>query len=144
MDARGMLLDGFRYDDWANRRWIEGLGEWKDASRPFQILEHILQAQLIWLGRCGVETEVVRTDEGLDGAFARVSREWQAFLEEADLDLPIAYATRDGRDFVNEVGQIALHVLHHGTYHRGHLRGLAEAEGVARFPESDLILYFRE
>ncbi len=44
---------------------------------------------------------------------------------------------------MNFVSEITEHVINHGTYHRGHLRGLAEAEGIS-FPDTDLIVYLRE
>jgi uncharacterized damage-inducible protein DinB len=42
------------------------------------------------------------------------------------------------------VSDIAAHVVNHGTYHRGQLRERAEADGLDDFPETDLILFFRQ
>lgn len=69
---------------------------------------------------------------------------WRLFLDDADLDQEVAYVNMAGQHYVNTVEQIALHVINHGTYHRGHLRGLAESEGLDDFNDTDLILYFRE
>lgn len=42
------------------------------------------------------------------------------------------------------LSEVAHHVFNHGTYHRGHLRGLADAAGFEDFPETDLIRFYRE
>ena len=39
---------------------------------------------------------------------------------------------------------MAHHVLNHGTYHRGHLRGLAYAEGWDDFHDTDYSAWLRE
>jgi uncharacterized damage-inducible protein DinB len=41
------------------------------------------------------------------------------------------------------IGEIAHHVINHGTYHRGHLRGLCDAAEFTEFPDTDLIKFYR-
>jgi uncharacterized damage-inducible protein DinB len=147
MDLRQWILEGFTYDAWANRRWADRLGSFNDperANRATEILMHILDAQRIWLTRCGAMVEFDKRDEHL-GAFAESSAQaWRMFIEMSSLEETIDYRTMAGDPYSNTIGEIALHVINHGTYHRGHLRGLAELEGLKDFQDTDLILYWRE
>ncbi len=144
MDLRETLFEGFRYDLWANRQWAASIGSFKDMLRAQHVLEHILKAQKNWLTRCGVEVVEPIDNVALGDLFEHYSGAWEMLLAELPLDHRVSYRTIAGQPQTSSLGQIARHVINHGTYHRGHLRGLAEAEGVEDFPESDLILWFRE
>ena len=139
-----ILKRGFRYDCWANRLWLDHLGRFKDMERPFSVMEHILTAQQIWLERCGGALNEEKANLALEQLFAVTSRSWIDLISEAEPNEVIAYQNFKGENYEQALGDIALHVLNHGTYHRGQLRGLAQAEGLADFPETDLILYLRE
>ena len=144
MDIKRTLATGFEYDLWANRRWLDNLGGFKRLDRAQAILEHMLSAQHIWLQRCGVKLEHGRENIALHGLFQANSEIWQVVLDESDVDSLVTYLTSRGEQYTESVGQIMFHVLNHGTYHRGQLRQLAEEDGFENFPETDLILYFRE
>lgn len=144
MDLVTFLKNGFEYDRWANRQWLARLGGFKHMERPLQVLEHILGAQKTWLTRCGVDLEQVTTDQPLERLFGTTADTWIQLIDEVNLDEIIDYTTSAGVKYSQPFAQIALHVINHGTYHRGHLRGLADAEGYQNFPETDLIFYLRE
>ena len=145
MELHILLRNGFDYDLWANRQWIGALGGFKAYTTEAQhVLEHILTSQRIWLERCGVEVYDEAVDIRLDGLFETMARTWQARLEDVDGDEPITYTTMRGEIYTNTISQIAYHVLNHGTYHRGHLRGLAQADGFNDFPETDLVVFLRK
>lgn len=144
MEARQIILQGFEYDLWANRQWIRAIGSFKDLTRAHTILEHILRAQSIWLERCGRPVDLPGENTDLSTVFAASSRSWIAFIEDANLDEVVHYNNLQGVPYQETVGKIALHVINHGTYHRGHLRGIAMSEGNEKFPETDMIAYFRE
>lgn len=137
------LTEGFRYDLWANRIWLSHLGAFKNMNRPLEILEHIHGAQVIWLIRCGVEFGDSKKDMSLADLFADSTEIWIQFLKDRELDEPLTY-NREGVDYTHTLGEIAMHVINHGTYHRGHLRGLAEGDGYIDFPDTDFALYLRE
>jgi uncharacterized damage-inducible protein DinB len=145
MELRILLRNGFDYDLWANRVWIDALGGFnRYLDRAQETLEHILAAQQIWLDRCGATVFPEQENVRLQELFEITARAWQVMLEESDGDEPITYANSRGEVFTNTIAQIAYHVLNHGTYHRGQLRGLAEADGFDGFPETDLILFLRK
>lgn len=144
MDLRQNLIERFDYDYWANRQWWSALGRFKDLSKPQAVLEHMLTAQRVWLSRIGVEVSQAGENLNMDDLMGLVNRAWKMVLTEAPLEQAIAYRTSHGVEYVNTIGQIAGHVANHGTYHRGQLRGLAQCEGLENFPETDLILFYRE
>ena len=144
MDLRHDLIERFDYDLWANRQWWTALGKMKDLARAQATLEHILTAQRIWLSRMGVEVSQASENLGIDDVAVFVNRAWKMVVTDSVLEQPITYRNLAGFEFTNTVGQIANHVINHGSYHRGQLRGQAQAEGLENFPETDLIVFYRE
>jgi uncharacterized damage-inducible protein DinB len=144
MDLRQDLIERFDYDLWANRQWWAAVGKLKDLARAQASLEHILTAQRVWLSRLGVEVSQASENLGIDDVAVFVNRAWKMVVSDSALDQPITYRNLAGFEFTNTVAQIANHVVNHGTYHRGQLRGQAQAEGLESFPETDLIVFYRE
>lgn len=134
----------FDYDHWATRRWLSVLPNLKNLGRAHEILEHMLMAQRVWLTRIGVEVPTQASDFELSALFVQFNGLWKWVAEDADLNAEIEYENMQGDRFRNTIREIAAHVVNHGTYHRGQLRGLAEAEGFEGFPDTDLIHFLRE
>ena len=128
----------FDYDLWATKRWIPAA----EAMGETHLLAHILASSQVWLGRCKHEEPDSREDLGLDVRLEQSHAAWQAFLENANLQDKVFYTNTRGESFTNTIEEIVQHVINHGTYHRGHLRGIAEERRVD-FPETDLILFIR-
>jgi uncharacterized damage-inducible protein DinB len=143
MDIRQILLRGFRYDLWANRIWVVSLGVFDNPIPAQLVLEHILTAQRVWLDRCGMVLFPDAENVALSELFSMTNQAWRALLETVPLDATITYRNSEGVGFQQPLVDIALHVINHGTYHRGQLRGLAQAEGLEDFPETDLIAFLR-
>lgn len=70
-------------------------------------------------------------------------RNWKRMILGADLQRMISYTTFQGVACDNKVSEIVMHVINHGTYHRGQIRGIAGERGV-EFPETDYIRFLRE
>lgn len=140
-----MLRNGFDYDLWANRRWIGSIALFKTyISQAHEVLEHIHKAQRLWLERCGMVMFAEQENVRLEDLFASTTMAWKGMIDDMTGEEQITYKTFAGEEYTNSLAQIVHHVLNHGTYHRGQLRGLAQAEGIEGFPETDLILYFRK
>jgi uncharacterized damage-inducible protein DinB len=144
MEIRQDLLERFDYDLWANRKWWSALGRFKDLEKAQGTLDHILTAQRVWLSRLGIEVSQASENLAIDDVMSFVNQAWRTVISDSPLDQPITYQTLAGFPFTNTIGQIATHVINHGTYHRGQLRGLAQSEGMETFPETDLILFYRD
>ncbi len=141
--TREALLELQDYDLWANRRWLAVLPQMPNAAHATEIFGHILMAQQNWLIRVMSEEEAGVPSSDLATELERLYAAWRDILVNCD---PNAYASyeRMGQAHFHMVSEIAHHVFNHGSYHRGHLRGLADAAGLVAFPETDMILWFRE
>lgn len=124
-DVRAWLIQGFEFDAWANRQWQSHLV----TPRMHEVFAHILRAQSIWISRVAAAVE----DETIDA----LSAAWIAAVGSDDLSRRITYRTALGSEYTHSVGELARHVIDHGTYHRGQLRQLAEDAG-REWPETGL------
>lgn len=138
MDLRRHLLDAFDYDLWANRRW---LGPARLIER-YDVFSHILRAQENWIARVK-ERPAQEIETPFEAHLTRLHKEWKELLTNGDLDQEVTYGNSTGKTFTNNLAEIALHVLNHGTYHRGELRGYAGAANI-EFLETDRIVWLRE
>ena len=141
---RDQLADGFRYDLWANLKWADALQRFQDRERAELVLRHVLNAQHVWLTRSLSAEEVPNLPEDLSEGFQVMKTAWIEVLRISDPEAFVSYTTFKGEPYFDTAEQIARHVVNHGTYHRGHLRGLAQAEGWEDFEETDLIRWHRE
>jgi len=133
------IREMFDYDLWAQKRWVPVA----DAMGENHVLAHMLVSSQVWLARCRhVETDL-RDDLPLVIRMEENHAAWQAFLEIADVSEQVFYTNSRGESYTNTVEEIAQHVINHGTYHRGQLRGIAQEKRVD-FPETDLIAFLRE
>ncbi len=150
------------YDDWANGRLFDsvaGLSEeqfTRKLASSFPSLRetvaHILSAQWIWLRRFVGASPAERpawlegTRDELRGAMKVLQGERTAYfsrLRDEDLDKEISYRTLKGDPFRNRLVDLALHVVNHGTYHRGQATTLLRQLG-AKPLGTDFVLFVRE
>lgn len=121
------LVGLFDYDRWANRQWADRL-----PAGGQDVVWHIEDCHFGWLSACqrtlGETPVATRELEAL-------ADEWQNALVRVG---PETRLEPDGFSGTFRFGDIARHVLFHGTYHRGQLRALAEGSD---FPETDLSRY---
>lgn len=140
MTSQQLLIEAFDYDLWANRKWLEFLPQFTQAER--EVFDHILMAQELWADRISgnspTEFPVVEPNaENLD----RLHSTWIAILQTRNLEETVDYHRTNGDSMHSVLHLIVRHVANHGTYHRGHLRGLCQARNCTDFPETDFILF---
>jgi uncharacterized damage-inducible protein DinB len=143
------VADLFRYDLWANRQWLETLLKFPEPKRPDEVMTHLLFAQWLWLERLNgffdlglalpakPEAPSVTLAEELNSL-------WLGILDRVPADKVLSYTNMAGERMELPFAAVATHVANHGTYHRGHLRGLAEAQMVGDFPDTDFSIWARE
>lgn len=150
------------YSEWAGRRLLEaarGLTA-EELSRDFGFadksvlgtLVHIMAADRIWLRRVqGVEPGpfIEESDYSLEALAERWPAVWSGWQQAMDAEADaggtrvVEYKDMKGRVWSNVLADIVLHVVNHGTHHRGQVSGFMRAMGH-KPPATDLIVLLRE
>ena len=147
MTERDFLLKGWDYDLWANRCWLPLIPKFRDQERARKVMVHIIAPQRFWLDRIrGVEGsfDIYDATPLEDEWFAKVAQEWKETLLSLDPEATFDVTRPDGSKWRHRAYEATRHVLNHGTYHRGHLRGLAQAESWDDFEDTDWVRWLRE
>jgi uncharacterized damage-inducible protein DinB len=117
-------------------------------------LVHLFGAEWVWLSRWnGVSPSALLPNEMFpDPATARkkfvehevIFRDFWRRTDESRLGETIGYRTLSGQEFESKLWQMLVHVINHGTYHRGQLTTMLRQLGAAAPKATDLIVYYRE
>ncbi len=126
----------FRYDRWANHEALASV-ENGASPRAVKLFAHIIAAEHLWLDRiqkCSAkypvwpQWSVEESRARMDEAAAR----WKEFVDGltlAGLQAEVSYKNSKGEPWINNVLDIALHVLMHSAYHRGQIAAEVRASG---------------
>ena len=152
------LRTHLRYTEWATNRLLEAAGKISpnELERDFGTadksvlgtLTHIFAADRVWLAR--IEGNPPEVPSGYDlgrlasewsDLFARWHR-WAAGLTAESVEQSVSYRDLKGNPWISPIWQIVLHVVNHGTHHRGQVAGFLRSMGQAP-PPLDLIAYYR-
>lgn len=140
---RQSLLTLFEYDLWANRLWLPVLDSMPDPERAKKVFLHILGCQWSWLTVVLSEEEAgPKPTMDFEAELVRFHEAWKDVILNGDPNAFASYSRGD-QTFFQMVSEVAMHVVNHGTYHRGHLRGLMDAAGSDSFEDTDFIKYVR-
>ena len=143
MSVYEQILDGFRYDFWANRQWLTYVEGVATNEADLAVISHVLGAQDVWLARIeGNPLPVFPTIAPSGEALEQYHARWINLIQAHSDNPAITFQRFDGAEFTQPLFNIALHVIDHGTYHRGQLRGLAGNRGDTDFPETGQMAYF--
>ncbi len=121
----------FDYDDWANREvWKAVDAEGLQSTRSGEILSHILETEYLWYARIEGHYDHIqsvwtkRCLEHPDAHIDDLRRKWSDLLHKitpTELKKKMRYRNTKGIEFENSIQQMLVHVIHHGTYHRGQI-----------------------
>jgi uncharacterized damage-inducible protein DinB len=115
-------------------------------------LAHIFAGDRLWLARLTAAlTPAFITDADRDLTALQNSwpallehwKTWAAELTDEQVLAPIAYHDLKGRPWQRPLWQLVLHVVNHGTHHRGQVSGFLRSLGYTP-PPVDLIYYYRQ
>ena len=152
-----------RFHRWANQRIVEAAQPLsnealhKDHGTSFKsvfgTLVHIYQADSTWFGRIfgnpDAQTTTFTPKPDLTGLsadwFVLLDRaaDWSAMLSEPEWNDVISYKDSRGNSHQTAILPIILHVVNHGSYHRGQVSSLLRQIGVTP-PNTDLINFYRQ
>lgn len=140
---RDHLLELFAYDRWANTAWIDYLSGRESTLEEMEHMAHLLGSQRMWITRVeGVPpTEFVLPEPTIE-TLDDLNQQWSAAIDQRDLSEVIPYTRTTGEPLSQTLKQIASHVINHGTYHRGVLRGIALNQDRLDFPDTDLANFY--
>ena len=150
------------YTAWATARLLKAAEELspEELIRDFATadknvtgtLAHIFAADRVWMSRVHGRP-AGRFISAEDRDLALLRREWPALLQlwkqwaagltDASALAVLTYQDLKGRTWESPLWQIVLHVVNHGTHHRGQVAGFLRAMGHVP-PPLDLIAYYRE
>jgi len=150
------------YTTWASARLLEAAAKLSpdELSRDFGTadknvvgtLAHVFAADRIWMGRIqGQPPARFIAPEERDLAvlnrvwpgLLQVWKQWAGELTDANVSTVASYQDLKGNPWSTTWWQIVLHVVNHGTHHRGQVSGFLRVLGHVP-PPLDLIAYYRE
>ena len=118
----------------------------------FDTLNHVYLAELVWLRRVQGDRDA-RIDQlktpadlsELGQAWPEVHGswiEWARPLSGDDLQQPLTLRNMKGAETQLPYWQLVMHLVNHGSYHRGQLATMLRQAGI-KPPGTDLITYYR-
>jgi len=156
-----ILQTHLEYSAWASRELVAAASRLSaaDLTRDFGTadrsvlgtLAHVFGADRIWLAR--VTGGPVRTVSERDRDLAVLQDEWpelharwkewaRGLTAESAVEM-LSYTDLSGNPWTQPIFEIVLHVVNHGTHHRGQAAGFLRTMGHTP-PKLDLIHYYRE
>jgi uncharacterized damage-inducible protein DinB len=162
MISAELLRSHIAYSAWASARLVDAAGELtpEGLTRDFGTadksvlgtLVHVFGADRVWLARLKgepVTTYLAEQDYRLAvlqndwPALYQRWKDWAAGLTDEAAQLEVSYNDMRGNPWRQPLGQLVLHVVNHGTHHRGQVAGFLRSMGHTP-PQLDLVLYYRE
>ncbi len=156
------LRQHLKYNAWATARVLDAAAKLTpdELNHDFHIatgnvvrtLAHIFAADRTWIGRLKQSPPAqFASDADHDfatlpekwAAVAAAWEEWAAALTDETAQGVLIYRDLKGNLWSQPVWQIVLHVVNHGTHHRGEVIGFIRALGHTP-PPLDLIVYYRQ
>ena len=136
--------------EWADTRVLGALRAAPLLPVPLELFGHVLGAEQVWLARLEHRKSAVAVWPGLTlDQCAKVAADNAAgfkrlveSLSEADLDVEIEYTNTAGDGFRTSRSDILVHVMMHGSYHRGQIAASVRADGAEPAP-TDFIFFAR-
>ena len=155
-----MLQEHIRYSKWSSGQLVhaaskltseELVKDFKTSDRSvLGTLVHTFAADRIWLWRVEGKVPEVFFDPDRDMRLEVLQNDWPALydrwyetLARLSPDTIINYKDLKGNAHNSSVQQIVLHLVNHGTHHRGQVSGFLRAMGHTP-PVIDLIRFYRE
>jgi uncharacterized damage-inducible protein DinB len=161
-DSADVLRSQIAYTAWASLRLLQAAAELtpKELAHDFQTadrtiagtLAHIYAGDRVWLARLtGAPTPDFVSDASRD--LSALQSDWPALLEgwktwaagftDQQVLRQFAYIDTKGRPWEQPMWQLILHVVNHGTHHRGQVSGFLRTLGHTP-PPTDLHYYYRQ
>lgn len=144
------FLKWYSYNAWANRRIIGCLERQAITDEKIlTVMGHLMSANFIWLNRI---KDLPKSKYELWGKYdvpalkqmvEEADEQWMNFIHEHEnFDRVLKYRNYVGDYFESNVQQIMIHLVNHGSYHRGQVAMLLRQRGFEPI-NTDFITYDR-
>ncbi|HKD09905.1 MAG TPA: DinB family protein [Bryobacteraceae bacterium] len=131
---------------WADDRMLGAIA--KDMPENISVLQHIYLGEMVWIKRVQGDGNVAIQELSppasvidLQKLWPALHREWQKIGANDDCNRIVEYR-RQNVDIASPLWQIVLHLVNHGSYHRGQVAASLRAGGFPP-PPTDLMVYYR-
>ncbi len=140
----------YRYNEWANRRVLGAIEkQGVTDEKILSIFSHQISANYLWLHRIkglpppNVELWKTYPLDQLKKMVEDVSQQWNEFVDTTEnFNRVLQYRNYVGDYYENNVEHIMMHLVNHGSYHRGQLALLMRQKGFEPI-NTDFITYDR-
>lgn len=149
------------YNLWANRiitGYLEKAGEEKldiTIENSFPSIRktwyHLWDAQGVWILRLEGKEVTTWPSRDFNGTmreamdqFIKSSERLLELGSQLNPETIITYKNMAGKEFTSKVWHILMHVVNHGTYHRGQLVTMFRQTGMKELKPLDLIVFARQ
>jgi uncharacterized damage-inducible protein DinB len=140
----------YEYNAWCNKRVLDALRRQKvDDEKILSLMSHVVVAQFLWLHRIeGLAAPNLQlwgkyTLTEIEPMAREISDRWISFVNHSDdFTRELKYLNYTGDAFTNSIEHIMIHVVNHGTYHRGQVATLLRQAGYEPV-NTDFITYDR-
>ncbi|NCT93811.1 MAG: hypothetical protein GXC72_05275 [Chitinophagaceae bacterium] len=159
-----LLINYANYEHWANDRLLQvilSLDEsmhTREAISSFPSVQktflHIWDASSIWWQRLQMHEQIVVPSlsfhpnmRDIANGLQYHAKQWSEWITNASPDMinaSLPYKNMKGEPFVQPIRDILLHLLNHGTYHRGQAVAQLRQLGITTVPATDYIVFTRE
>jgi uncharacterized damage-inducible protein DinB len=145
-----LVRRGFAHAAAADEASLASLQRAGWPARASELMAHVLGAEEVWLARVeGRAPQAPVWPQPEPARLAQLARAvgagWAhlvAELDDAGLARPVAYVNSAGRSFENALGDLLLHVLLHGQWHRAQVALLLRDAGHEPAPQ-DYVAWVR-
>jgi uncharacterized damage-inducible protein DinB len=131
---------------WADNKMLDAIA--KDMPENISVLQHIYLGETVWIKRVKGDRNVAIQELPAPASVAELQklwpglhRDWQEVGANDDCNRNIEYR-RQNVDITSPLWQIVLHLVNHGSYHRGQAAASLRAAGFPP-PPTDLMVYYR-
>jgi uncharacterized damage-inducible protein DinB len=149
---RDYFLKLFNYNFWANSKVFQPVvyNEVQDEEL-IKIMSHVLNAQFIWYSRVTGKKEYdvpvwqIYSAEELPKKSQVSTNLWVKFISEnsdSQFLSVMRYNNSKGEPFTNSIVDTMIHLINHGTYHRGQINKLYRQKNINP-PNVDYITFVR-
>ncbi len=131
---------------WADDKMLGAIA--KDMPENISVLQHIYLGEMVWIRRVKGDRNVAIQEltppasvSELQSLWPALHRDWQDIAANDDCNRIIEFS-RQNVDITSPMWQIILHLVNHGSYHRGQVAASLRAAGFPP-PPTDLMVYYR-